>query len=582
MINLGFNNDDNPPTIEDIYYATLCCIANAVGARGRWSSCEKDTFLINRNLDTGKDLTASIPIAIHRVDEAILNTLFVFEYNRNDPETALSTATIGWGNKYLGIPAIVLPIIDNPVGRSNPRNNKIIETIVNDKLNQDQIAAILSMIIQQIQSPTATISNEVTSEIIHQIIAMDNLRRVPILLPYLKGYKPVISVHSITSFEDICDNQVFATADGINNQVTIEFPDEPPTNLSRTYSYGANELRQWTAYVNDSIAPDAIRPYRTYAPNIDPNVGSFFGTQWGPEAADELLNTGFKPKDPHSVSSDIMSNILNDSNSSNFLSNLADAVSPQAISTAFQNAQTVPRFHTYATNLLCQKMEPMYDGFISILGNPRIKPNDIIFINDMISDMYGPVIVRKVVHSMSADEGFVTKIQPGLLTFHRNVNNAAELGEIQYVKNMAMWYGIGAGLKMAASTIATDMVFNFGHRAFQSAKAATSVTKLPFLKKLLPGGPVAIGLYLGIPLLSTLYAYQSAQNQQAWIGMNDLFARNSIFMVPIWKDGIPFVAGLDGFSMKDYRIHVADSIFNPDDPAGALAAALPYMGNIQR
>jgi len=600
LSNLGFDKENNPPSIEDIYYTALCCIANSIGRAGKWEECKKDIALRNTTLNTGVALSTTIPLSIHQADATVINTIFTFEnelYNklntggRNNPDELLDATVqtikyehvfISWGTRILSIPNSLVSELRHAFNTAGIIHRNNISRHIDSKISNDQKAAIVALIKQQLASPTANQNSELTSEVIHQIIAMDNLRRVPILLPYLKGYKPVISVHSINSFEDICDNQVFANADGINNQVTIEFPDEPPHNLSETYSYGAKDLREWTAYVNDSIAPDAIRPYRTYAPNIDPNVGSFFGMQFGPEAADALLNTGFIPADPYTISTDMMSDILTDSDSSNFLANLADAVSPASMTTAFKNAQTVPRFHTYATNLLCQKMEPMYDGFISILGNPRIKPNDIVFINDMISDMYGPVIVRKVVHSMSADEGFVTKIQPGLLTFHRNPHNAAELGEIQYVKSMAMWYGIGAGLKMAAGTIATDVVFNFGHRAFQSAKGAASVGKLSFIKRILPGGPVAIGLYFGIPILSTLYAYQSEQNKQAWIGMNDLFARNSIFMVPIWKDGIPYVAGLDGFSMKDYRIHVADSIFNPDDPARTLESVLPYVGANQR
>lgn len=605
---MGYNSTDNRPTIEQIYYTTLMCILHAMGSRNwevlQTSGGNANFAYLNGNLpDVGTTKYCNIPSQVHEVDKLILDSLFVnvlavltYEEERQintvasvhlgQPVTPqridrfrATHAIIKWITKGFAIHEHVVDVIK--AMKTGTRNwparltstPTAISNFVNDRLSEAKKQEIINGIVAEIDKPTQTAASEISEEIIRQILVMDNLNRIPVILPHLSGYKPVIDIHSISSFQDICDNQMIASADGINNQVTIEFPDEPPTNLGETYSYSGNDLRQWTAYVNDSIAPDAIRPYTTFAPNIDPKLGSFFGLQFGPEAADNLLETGFKKQVPDKLSKDKITEVIINSIPENFMSNLADIMSPEVINQTFEDIEVVPRFHTYATNLLCKKMEPMYDGFISILGNPKIKPHDIVFINDMMSDIYGPIVVRKVVHTMSSDEGFVTKIQPGLLTFHRNALNAANIGEIQHVKNLAFLYGLGAGIKTLASTLAVDMVFNLGHAAFAAKGAAAGILK----SALVPTGFWGWGLNIGFPLISSFFSYQSAQNQQAWIGMNDIFARNSVFLVPVWKNGTPFVAGLDGFTMKDYRVHTADAIYNPYDPARALESFLPFL-----
>jgi len=59
---------------------------------------------------------------------------------------------------------------------------------------------------------------------------------------------------------------------------------------------------------------------------------------------------------------------------------------------------------------LKDSIKEMYQGEIVVIGDPSVKPNDRIFINDVINDITGQVLVRDVVHNLNASTGFTTTI----------------------------------------------------------------------------------------------------------------------------------------------------------------------------
>ena len=70
----------------------------------------------------------------------------------------------------------------------------------------------------------------------------------------------------------------------------------------------------------------------------------------------------------------------------------------------------------YAVSHLQKACWQIYQGDLVILGNPRIKPYDIVFVYDEYSDMYGPVQVRRVTHMFDNEHGFISIITPDLIT----------------------------------------------------------------------------------------------------------------------------------------------------------------------
>jgi hypothetical protein len=97
-----------------------------------------------------------------------------------------------------------------------------------------------------------------------------------------------------------------------------------------------------------------------------------------------------------------------------------------------ENAKTVWQARNYATSLLADGVREMYQGTLTIRGNPNIKTNDIIYVYDDYVKMYGPIEVKSVTHIMSADTGFITIIEPHAYveTMGTDVGPASVIAEI--------------------------------------------------------------------------------------------------------------------------------------------------------
>jgi len=94
-------------------------------------------------------------------------------------------------------------------------------------------------------------------------------------------------------------------------------------------------------------------------------------------------------------------------------------------STYFRNVNVFPGakhtvVSTHATSIMCNLLNQMYDGSITILGDSRIKEGDYIYIYDENTDMYGFIEAREVTHIMDTESGFLTVIKPGLITENKS------------------------------------------------------------------------------------------------------------------------------------------------------------------
>jgi hypothetical protein len=69
----------------------------------------------------------------------------------------------------------------------------------------------------------------------------------------------------------------------------------------------------------------------------------------------------------------------------------------------------------YSVGLLFNAMKENYRGTLVIVGNPKIKPFDVVYIFDEYTDMFGPIEVEQVIHKLSKHQGFVTEITPDMV-----------------------------------------------------------------------------------------------------------------------------------------------------------------------
>lgn len=113
-------------------------------------------------------------------------------------------------------------------------------------------------------------------------------------------------------------------------------------------------------------------------------------------------------------------------------------------------------------NALKDGMKEMYQGQFTIIGDPAVKPQDRIIINDTYNCITGQCLVRNVVQVFSPDDGYKTVITPDLIT--AQVGDSAQ-GELRRTC-------MGHIANTACSVIGTLVAFKLGK------KATSSVTKM--------------------------------------------------------------------------------------------------------
>ena len=61
--------------------------------------------------------------------------------------------------------------------------------------------------------------------------------------------------------------------------------------------------------------------------------------------------------------------------------------------------------------------QQQYQGQILCLGQPQVRPDDYLMVNDFYTSLNGLTLTREVIHSFSTSTGFTTSIIPGIIGF---------------------------------------------------------------------------------------------------------------------------------------------------------------------
>jgi len=83
-----------------------------------------------------------------------------------------------------------------------------------------------------------------------------------------------------------------------------------------------------------------------------------------------------------------------------------------------------------ATSMLLWHLRDTYQGEITILGNPAIRPYDVCYLLDNYNDFSGPVEVEQVVHTLNPEVGFITQIVPDLYATISDMATRTNLGAL--------------------------------------------------------------------------------------------------------------------------------------------------------
>lgn len=117
----------------------------------------------------------------------------------------------------------------------------------------------------------------------------------------------------------------------------------------------------------------------------------------------------------------------------------------------------------YGCSALRDFMKDMYKGEVLILGDPTIKPHDIVFMKDDVNIMNGNFLVKAVTHHFNQEMGFVTSIQPDAVVVN---DDKAMLGLSQWTYTL--------GIDFTAALVAKK----FGARMLRKVIPSSLVSKL--------------------------------------------------------------------------------------------------------
>ena len=68
-----------------------------------------------------------------------------------------------------------------------------------------------------------------------------------------------------------------------------------------------------------------------------------------------------------------------------------------------------------ALSHLKESIKDIYGGELTLVGNPDIRPHDLVYLSDVYSRMYGIFEVEQVVHHFTSEMGYITSITPNAL-----------------------------------------------------------------------------------------------------------------------------------------------------------------------
>jgi hypothetical protein len=104
--------------------------------------------------------------------------------------------------------------------------------------------------------------------------------------------------------------------------------------------------------------------------------------------------------------------------------------------------------------VLKDSVKEMYQGPLTVFGNPYIKPYDFLAISDGMSNLSGLAETKTVTHTMSIENGFVTSVAPDCLASYADFEGQDLLAWLQVTTGhmlVALWTATFIG--MAARSI---------------------------------------------------------------------------------------------------------------------------------
>ena len=223
---------------------------------------------------------------------------------------------------------------------------------------------------------------------------------------------------------------------------------------------------------------------------------------------------------------------------------------------------------------LKESVKEMYQGGIIVIGDPTVKPQDRIFIHDVNNNMEGQVLVRDVVHTLSAVTGFTTTINVDAIStvddrdeMYKQTSFASLVGHVatmaafmlpasKVYDNGAKWLGQLAGkyndkmstdeVKVLKKTLGDSSLEQLSAKFKSLFGEGKKISKIgnavgTGIAKVFTTGAKLVTKWNVAAVAATVLT-SSITNKIYWAVKN----HQVLTIFPLRKNGMTYVAGLDG------------------------------------
>lgn len=202
----------------------------------------------------------------------------------------------------------------------------------------------------------------------------------------------------------------------------------------------------------------------------------------------------------------------------------------------FFNCNGKPLATRYGVGAIMRGLRDMYKGSITLIGNPRIKPYDIIMLADDYNGIAGPVEVEEVTHIFTPENGFISVITPDAVVIANEVASFPVLSGLSagVVLNRQRLASMGKG-KWYSDSMNQEDIVNFvgGIPRLFTGNIANEIENRPERAK--------VAIEAAASVFEPKVADTFLNMYNFWFWAKQQIAVN---VVPLMRNGEPWVAGI--------------------------------------
>lgn len=119
---------------------------------------------------------------------------------------------------------------------------------------------------------------------------------------------------------------------------------------------------------------------------------------------------------------------------------------------------------------LKESIKDIYGGELTVIGNPDIRPHDLVYLADVYERMYGIFEVEQVVHHFTPEMGFITSIKPNAFV---TVNDPARWFMSSWISSRLSMQNIRNDTRLLMATASSNNLVNTNGEISVDALAQT-------------------------------------------------------------------------------------------------------------